>query len=354
MKKRIALVMVLCLMMSCAAALAETSLGRISQDVLTYTGPGTGFFDTGVTLHKGTYVTVLSKTWDYPNNMYWIQIEFGPQRDRYRAYISDKCFAGDLSRVPEEESLGVVYVTSDADVFAGPGWDYVMWNDTVYRGTSAVLLAALMHNTESWCSLKPWLNEDCTQFTAWGLLCLVWWLAAEHWRGSRGFYRDYSELGVPAMLFYLMLVQVPLLYTCIWPEDEAVLAKLLVLIPLVLLLRPKDICWGIWWQMVVLLSLPLPVGFMLCDARVELPGVLCGFAMGGWLMYLGYAAKRISWLNYGSLMVVFAGIALIANVLDSLTGSGLVLIIAGLLMLGLVWVLEKQRRVLVGAIREKA
>lgn len=141
MKKRIALVMVLCLMMSCAAALAETSLGRISQNVLTYTGPGTGFFDTGVTLHKGTYVTVLSKTWDYPNNMYWIQIEFGPQRDRYRAYISDKCFAGDLSRVPEEESLGVVYVTSDADVFAGPGWDYVMWNDTVYRGTSAVLLA---------------------------------------------------------------------------------------------------------------------------------------------------------------------------------------------------------------------
>ena len=228
------------------------------------------------------------------------------------------------------------------------------WLMVVVAVTSAVLLAALMHNTESWCSLKPWLNEDCTQFTAWGLLCLAWWLAAEHWRGSRGFYRDYSELGVPAMLFYLMLVQVPLLYTCIWPEDEAVLAKLLVLLPLVLLLRPRDICWGIWWQMVVLLSLPLPVGFMLCDARVELPGVLCGFAMGGWLMYLGYAAKRISWLNYGSLMVVFAGIALIANVLDSLTGSGLVLIIAGLLMLGLVWVLEKQRRALVGAIREKA
>ena len=106
--------------------------------------------------------------------------------------------------------------------------------------------------------------------------------------------------------------------------------------------------------MVVLLSLPLPMGFMLRYAGAELPGVLSGFAMGGWLMYLGYAAKRISWLNYGSLMVVFAGIALIANVLDSLTGSGLVLIIAGLLMLGLVWILEKQRRALVGAIREKS
>ena len=59
-------------------------------------------------------------------------------------------------------------------------------------------------------------------------------------------------------------------------------------------------------------------------------------------------------LLYGSLMVFFAGIALIANVLESLTGSGLVLIIAGLLMLGLVWMLEKQRRALAKSIKENA
>ena len=82
--------------------------------------------------------------------------------------------------------------------------------------------------------------------------------------------------------------------------------------------------------------------------------MMCGFGMGGGLMYLGYRVKRISWLNYGSLMVLMAGIALIANVLESLTESGLVLIVAGLLMLGLVWLLEKQRRVLVKSIKEQA
>lgn len=142
MKKLTALILTLCLMLICTAALADTAFGRLNQNVLTYAGPGTGFFDTGITLKRGSYVTVLTKTWDYPNDMYWLQIEFSVQGDRYRAYISDKCFMGDLSGVPEEEALGVVYVTSDADVFAGPGWEYVMWNDTVYRGASGVLLEA--------------------------------------------------------------------------------------------------------------------------------------------------------------------------------------------------------------------
>jgi high-affinity Fe2+/Pb2+ permease len=42
---------------------------------------------------------------------------------------------------------------------------------------------------------------------------------------------------------------------------------------------------------------------------------------------------------------------LIANVLQSLSGSGLVLIFAGLVMLGLVWLLEKQRRTLAKSIK---
>ena len=122
-----------------------------------------------------------------------------------------------------------------------------------------------------------------------------------------------------------------------------------------LLWKPRAIAWKHWGLMIVLLSLPYPIGLLLkAVAGGEFMGVMCGFGMGGGLMYLGYQVKRISWLNYGSLMVLLAGIALIANVLESLTESGLVLIVAGLLMLGLVWLLEKQRRVLVKSIKEQA
>lgn len=220
---------------------------------------------------------------------------------------------------------------------------------------SAVLLGALMYNFESWVSLRPWIHEDATYLGAWMLLCLVWWLLGEHWRVARGFCRSYAWIGIVAILHFLGIVQAPLLYQVVRAEDGAVLPALLLAVPLLLLWKPKGVAWPHWGLMIVLLSLPYPIGLMLKDsAGGEFLGVLCGFAMGGGLMYLGHAAKRLSWLNYGSLMVLFAGIALIANVLESLTESGLVLIVAGLLMLGLVWLLEKQRRVLAKSIKENA
>ena len=140
MKKLFALILVLC-MLPFAAAMANTAYVRVTRDTQTYAGPGTGFFHTGISLGRGTYVTVLAKTWDYPNDMYWLLVEFKAYGDTYRAYISDKYVTGNLSAVPEEEALGVVYALADLDVFAGPGWEYAMWNDTVCRGTGAVLLA---------------------------------------------------------------------------------------------------------------------------------------------------------------------------------------------------------------------
>lgn len=222
---------------------------------------------------------------------------------------------------------------------------------------SAVLLGALMDNRESWLSLWPWISDDSAVVACWVLLCLVWWLLGEHWRTSTGFCRSYAWIGIVAILHFLCIVQVPLLYQAIWIAEGSmtVVTLLLLAVPLLLLWKPKDVIWPHWGLMMALLSLPYPMGLMLGDdAGGAFLGVLCGFAMGGGLMYLGYAAKRISWLNYGSLMVFFAGIALVANVLESLTGSGMVLIMAGLLMLGLVWMLEKQRRLLVKSIKENA
>lgn len=159
-------------------------------------------------------------------------------------------------------------------------------------------------------------------------------------------------MGIPAMLCFLFMVQIPLLYQA-FRFEKGTTELLLGLAPLMLLVaRPKDCSWPHWGLMVVLLSLPLPIGMLLKGNEAALLGILFGFGIGGGLMYLGYAERRMAWLNYGSLMVMFAGIALIANVLESLTESGLVLIIAGLVLLGLVWLLEKQRRMLAKSIKE--
>lgn len=139
MKKLTALILALCLAMGCTAALADSAYGRLKQKIATRTGPGTKYTEPGTFLTGGDYVTVHTKSWDSRNQIWWVQVEFSYRGSSYRAYTGAWRMDVDLSRVPQERSLGTVRVTSDADVFAGPGWGYVMWNDTVYRGTVATL-----------------------------------------------------------------------------------------------------------------------------------------------------------------------------------------------------------------------
>ena len=216
--------------------------------------------------------------------------------------------------------------------------------------TSCVLLGALADNRETWLSLAPWLHDDSALVAAMGLVFMLWWVLAERWRGAKGFYRYYAWLSIPALLSYLWMVQVPLFYHGVGSvEKGAVVPSLLGAIPVLLAVaRPRAYEWRHWWIVVLLFSLPLPMGYW-CEA--ELLGVLCGFGIGAGLMYVGSCVKRLAWVNYGAMVVLLAGFALIANVLDSLSGSGLVLIFAGLMMLGLVWLLEKQRRELAKSIK---
>ena len=217
--------------------------------------------------------------------------------------------------------------------------------------TSCVLLGALAYNRETWLSLAEWLHDDSAIVAVMGLLFMLWWVLAERWRGAKGFYRYYAWLSIPALLSYLWMVQVPLFYHGVRTvEKGAVVPTLLVAIPALLAVaRPREYAWRHWWIVVLLLSLPLPVGYW---CKAELLGVLCGFGIGGGLMYLGASVKRLAWVNFGAMVVLLAGFALIANVLQSLSGSGLVLIFAGLVLLGLVWMLEKQRRALAKSIKE--
>jgi VanZ family protein len=76
-------------------------------------------------------------------------------------------------------------------------------------------------------------------------------------------------------------------------------------------------------------------------------GIIIYFLMSLLMMFSGVRARRMSWINIGSLMVVFTAIALVTDVLRSYTFSGLVLVGAGLLLLALGVLLEKSRRRLI-------
>ena len=56
----------------------------------------------------------------------------------------------------------------------------------------------------------------------------------------------------------------------------------------------------------------------------------CSFCFGGMLMYIGASERRVSWVNYGTLLIVLSGFAVFGNIAGSLSSSGFTLIIMGL------------------------
>ncbi len=140
MKKLIALMTALCMLFSCTIALADTASGRLKQRISTRTGPGTNYTEPGSFLSAGNYVTVHTKVWDSVNEIWWVQVEFTYRQDKIRAYTGSWRMNVNLANVPTERVLGTVKVINDADVFAGPGLEYMLWNETVYRNTWVTLL----------------------------------------------------------------------------------------------------------------------------------------------------------------------------------------------------------------------
>ena len=132
---------------------------------------------------------------------------------------------------------------------------------------SAVLLGALLENTESWLSLHPWVHRDSEVVGIVLLFCLIWWLLSEHWRVSAGFCRSYAWMGVVAIVHFLFIVQIALLYQPIRLDSGVPLCILLLAVPLLMLRKPAGIAWKHWVLMMVLLSLPYPIGVMLAGAE---------------------------------------------------------------------------------------
>lgn len=139
MRKILSAALVICLLLTCASALADTT-ATLNQAIATRTGPGTHYTEPGGFLGRGDKVTVRTKVWDEVNEIWWVQVEFAHQGNKIRAYTGAWRMSVNLAHVQVEEELRSCRLIFDADAFAGPGWEYMMWNDTVYRGTQAILL----------------------------------------------------------------------------------------------------------------------------------------------------------------------------------------------------------------------
>lgn len=144
MKKRfLSLLLILCLLVPMAAQAAGVS-GYIKDQTEIMTGPGDDYYDPGMMLPYGTDVTALSRTWDDYNGVWQVLVEFRWGYDLFRGYVVNRRMytsTSGLSSVPIEEALEKCTVIYDVDAFAGPGLTYTLWGDTVYKGTSALLLA---------------------------------------------------------------------------------------------------------------------------------------------------------------------------------------------------------------------
>lgn len=230
--------------------------------------------------------------------------------------------------------------------------------------TSVVWLIALFQTEsgESVLSLYAWKEYAAASCM---LLLAAWWLFGENCYRCRGGYRTYSWIAVPALLAFLMmhwesgwLGEFPwrpgssgeegwYLCWCLWGG-----------VPLLMLLARPGVPWLSWLVLTVLMASLQPVLFILgkewgFGVEWELCRMLLLFLCALALMLAGMQGNRPFWINAGALLVVCCGFNLASDFLDSYTGSGLVMVGCGALLLLFTIVLEKSRRRMMRAIAER-
>lgn len=232
--------------------------------------------------------------------------------------------------------------------------------------TSVILLIA-MFDTRASDSMLGLRVARCTSrvmdaisLSYTSLLLLVWWLFAEYCRGKSGFFQGYGWIGYPAIISFLAIIQTLLLWSPIgmdlsdcslWPLICLSLAW--CLIPLALaFFRPRGVPFKQWHILVLMSAFLLPLGTLLPHGGIM--GIAYVFLYAIALMSCGYHARRVDWINYGSLLILLAGLALFADVLDSYNLSGFSMILSGLFLLAVALFLEQQRRLLLRSIKAAA
>lgn len=161
MKKCLALLLALCLLLP-AAALAETT-GFVKEEAEISLGPGRDYWEPGVYLGYGSQVRAISRVWDDYDGLWYVLVEFRWDNNLCRAYVVNRRMYITLADVPVEQPLQECWLIYDADAFAGPGLTYTLWNDTVYRGTAATLLAV----EEGYGFIECWNDQKEALWRVW-------------------------------------------------------------------------------------------------------------------------------------------------------------------------------------------
>lgn len=147
MKRITAILLTICLIVSCSAALAATTASVTESRISTRSGPSTKYTEPGSFLWRGAQVTVHTRSYDSRNGIYWVQVEFTSGNERYRAYTGAWRLNVDLSWVPDEIVLqDTAWLTGNTCGYAGPGYDFHYYDDIVVYSAYPVKIIEVENN----------------------------------------------------------------------------------------------------------------------------------------------------------------------------------------------------------------
>ncbi|MBQ9759259.1 MAG: DUF2157 domain-containing protein [Opitutales bacterium] len=176
--------------------------------------------------------------------------------------------------------------------------------------------------------------------------------------------RGYGPLAAWTAFPALVLLAQPLCYVRLFDYDGKVLlvpAGLLLIASLLFSFRKKLGALGNV-AAILLGAFPLvPLGLGYLDSATQTPAdvihaLMIGtlFVCGNAAMVLGAKVTKKFYVNLGAMMIFLSAIALALEVVGSLTSSGLALIAAGVFLIIVGYVLERQRRKITAKIKEEA
>ncbi|MBP3302174.1 MAG: DUF2157 domain-containing protein [Opitutales bacterium] len=179
--------------------------------------------------------------------------------------------------------------------------------------------------------------------------------------------RGYGPLAAWTAFPALVLLTQPFCYSRLFDYAEVLCAGALTLVPASLILgtsllfsfRKKLGALG-GGAAILLGAFPLvPLGLGYLDPATQTPddvihALMMGalFVCGNAAMVLGAKVAKKFYVNLGAMMIFLSAIALAIEVVGSLTSSGLALIAAGVFLIIVGYVLERQRRKITAKIKE--
>ena len=111
--------------------------GRLNQKLATRTGPSTKYDEPGSFLTAGASVIVHSRSYDSMNEIWWLQVEFAANGEKYWAYTGLKRVDGiSLYSILEEKQIGECYISQSLPCYYGPSSSYKQIRRNIPAGVS--------------------------------------------------------------------------------------------------------------------------------------------------------------------------------------------------------------------------